>query len=876
MAVSPEADYVVFDASMDNLTDSPVKVTFPAAVLNVFLWERKTEKTVCVSARAINGVWTASSGGGNGHQHGGSAHPWIAVDDVGGGKRIRVVYETESLGHFSEKTDQITDIALWEVTVPPNKSVTDVYQSSTLRLINQVMDGLKPVLDGNGKEVRGNKESRHACISKNGRYVVFNTEANNYLGFTDGRGKPVRDFNELRDDFRKDLETGALVPVSADSTGYQGLNDLPGFTREPHQPYGFWTCISADGRYVSFVSIAAFITLANVDAGPFFAQRPEVSFNIFRKDMMTQNLELVTFAGRDRTKALFKDCYQGNAASMSEDGSRITFSSNDPSITSENWGTSRSQVYVRDMNQQYNQGADYGLILASAQLEKPTVPTTGNCDLAIPSISLNGRYVSFMSNARDLVREHKGKSMSDPLLRQLFVRDLDRNVTYCGGLSSYDEEVDVARGATAWEAVLSGDGRDIVFIALGDPRMDRSVPITGPNSRHFYLKNGYFDSASHYVDIFGGQSGRDIGLNGLPGHRNSPSTLDNSPYLAHAAEDVGAHVDSTGRYVVFASNTQLDGRVDYPISRDSDPGETQVYLYDRVARDVICISVVNPGLAGRRQAASGKSWQPVIATVGKYSPVGGKREWLENHGRNPEIAMEAPLLLEAEPTQGYRTIQVAFTTKASSIITQGADWGRGTSQVVLWTGTTTYRGKIVENGSAIQGTIAYVSADENGNPAKDGVSDSPAIAADGDFVAFRSDSAQLWMGMNGERDDDGTSTVYMKEMQAGARGRVTPVSVLGRNFRDAQNKNVDTNGKLYAGQFVRNGYAAEPTVSRDGRYVAFSGNGDFVAPPQAPPNPNAPSAQQIYVKDLGANPTDPMGALETEVVNDIETARFRN
>ena len=91
-------------------------------------------------------------------------------------------------------------------------------------------------VDSSAIPIQGDGDSFFPSISSDGRYVAFQSDASNLVD---------DDTNDITDIFVHDLLTGATNRVSADSTGIQG-------DRESYAP-----SISSDGRYVAFQSDAS-------------------------------------------------------------------------------------------------------------------------------------------------------------------------------------------------------------------------------------------------------------------------------------------------------------------------------------------------------------------------------------------------------------------------------------------------------------------------------------------------------------------------------------------------------------------------------------------------------------------------------------------
>ena len=92
--------------------------------------------------------------------------------------------------------------------------------------------------------IQGNETSWFPSISSDGRYIVFESLANNLV---------PGDTNGYEDVFVHDQRTGEIRKVSVASDGSQG-NDI-----------SWWPTISADGRYVAFQSSASNLVYGDIN-----------------------------------------------------------------------------------------------------------------------------------------------------------------------------------------------------------------------------------------------------------------------------------------------------------------------------------------------------------------------------------------------------------------------------------------------------------------------------------------------------------------------------------------------------------------------------------------------------------------------------------
>ena len=263
----------------------------------------------------------------------------------------------------------------------------------------------------NASGVQGNAQSDDSAISADGRYVVFRSQASNFVGGdTNGTSWDI---------FRKDLQTGAIVRVSTSSAGSQSNG-------ASHDPV-----ISADGRYVAFRSAAT-----NLVSGDTNGQQ-----DIFRKDLQTGTTILVSVATAGT---------KGNALSddpqINDDGNRIAFHSDATNLVTGDTNGARD-VFVRDVT--------------AGTLTRASVSSAGaqgNGASGEASISGDGTTVAWESDATNLV------SGDTNAKKDVFIRVLATNSTSRVSLTSTGAQA----GNTSEAPSLSRTGASIAFESLAN------------------------------------------------------------------------------------------------------------------------------------------------------------------------------------------------------------------------------------------------------------------------------------------------------------------------------------------------------------------------------------------------------------------------
>jgi len=252
---------------------------------------------------------------------------------------------------------------------------------------------------------QGNDYSDEPAISSDGRYVVFESWASNLVS---------GDTNGQQDVFIRDRQTGQTSRVSVATNGTQGNGG------------SYWSTISADGRYVAFVSSAS-----NLVSGDTNGQQ-----DVFIRDQQLGQTSRVSVATNGT---------QGNDGSyrttISADGRYVAFASYASNLVN---GDTNGYLDVIVRDRQTGQTSRVSVATDGAQ---------GNDLSDRPSISADGRYVVFESWASNLV---SGDTNGQ---QDVFIHDRQTGQTSRVSIATNGTQ---GNGGSYW-STISGDGRYVAF-----------------------------------------------------------------------------------------------------------------------------------------------------------------------------------------------------------------------------------------------------------------------------------------------------------------------------------------------------------------------------------------------------------------------------
>jgi Tol biopolymer transport system component len=327
-AISADGSRIVFDSRADNLDPNDAN-----AFLDVYVRDRLTGQTTLVSA---NGAGVAGNGD--------SADPMISADGN------FVAYRSSSTNLVSGDTNGVDDIFV-------TGRLTGVTERVSL---------------GNSGE-QANSTCDYPCLSADGRFVAFESGADNLVG-------AHNDGNHFFDVFRRDRLNGVTVMISVSSSNAQGNG------------HSLFPSISADGESVAFSS----------DASNFVISDTNGATDVFVRTPATSSTRIVSLSS-----AQILGNGASGAPSISGDGRYVAFESVAANLVPGDTNGVQD-VFLRDLLP----GTTERVSLGSSGAE-------GDARSSWPSISGDGRFVAFESDATNLVAGDTNG------LTDIFVRDRD-------------------------------------------------------------------------------------------------------------------------------------------------------------------------------------------------------------------------------------------------------------------------------------------------------------------------------------------------------------------------------------------------------------------------------------------------------------------
>ncbi|THJ24858.1 MAG: hypothetical protein CAF45_003440 [Nitrospira sp. CG24E] len=309
------------------------------------------------------------------------------------------------------------------------------------------------------------------------------------------------------------------------------------------------------------------------------------------------------------------------------------------------------------------------------------------------------------------------------------------------------------------------------------------------------------------TNLVSGISGTQIYVHDWQTSQTSLVSRDSDPTVTNAGTGVSGapSISGDGRLVAFVSSaTNLVASV----------SGQQIYVKDRQAGQTTVISKSSGGVVG-----TGASSAPAISADGRFVAF---------------VSASTNLVAGVNGTQIYlhdrQTGQTTLVSKDNSATPAPGNGASATpaissdGQFVAFASLSTNLGSLLNQQiyihdrlSGPNGTTSLVSKETVGGTAGNGVSSDPTISGDGRFVAFVSGATDIVGGFSGQQ-------VYLHDRNTGVNGTNSLISR-------------DNSGVPNAG----NQSSSAPSISSDGRYVAFTSLATNLAA--------SVSGQQIYLHD---------------------------
>jgi hypothetical protein len=477
-----------------------------------------------------------------------------------------------------------------------------------------------------------------------------------------------------------------------------------------------------------------------------------------------------------------------NLPSISADGRFVAFQSSATNLMPGNTNPMQAHIYVRDRQ--------------SGQIERVSVDSSGvlgNNSSSQPFLSAGGRYVSFSSDATNLVPAdtnwwgdafvHDRQTGQTERISMSYSGVQGDSASYAGPITSDGRYVLIGSEATN---LVPGD-----LNACGDSflfdRVNHQIERVDVSSAGVESNSG--SSAGSISDDGRYVAFESSGTNLVPADTNGVedvfvrdrwtglTTRASVNSLGAEANEYSwyAAISANGRYVTFTSGA--DNLV-------PGIGSGEIFLHDLQTQQTTCASISSAGIP-----AASFCLFPTLSADGRFvcfrtssdNLVPGDTNNMEDffvHDRQTAQTQRVSVSSAGDQANGepqFASISadgrwVAFDNDATNLV-PGDTNGR--------------KDVFVHDRQSAETTSVTVEPDHD--QAND-VSSAPAVSDDGRYVAFASDATNLAIG-----DTNGTSDVFVHDAQANSTTRVS----------------VD------AASVQGNGPSFEPVLSADGRCVAF-------------------------------------------------------
>lgn len=423
-------------------------------------------------------------------------------------------------------------------------------------------------VDSAGNE--GNSWARVPRISADGRYVAFHSSSSNLVS---------GDTNNSWDVFVHDRKTGETTRVSVDSSGNQANDDS-------YRNFG----ISADGRYVAFSSRASNLVANDTNFCVLYPASPGPCPDVFVHDRKTGETTRVSIdsTGNQANEQSFR-------VTISADGRYVAFHSQASNLVAGDTN-GHADAFVHD-----RQTGD------TTRVSVDSAGNQGNDGSGVSSISSDGRYIGFGSNASNLVLGDTND------WGDAFVHDRKTGETKRVSVNSAGAEGNSVSGGSA----ITADGRYVAF-SSGASNLS-PTDANGPASDVFIHELQSGETTLISIDSAGVQG------NGSSGGGSSG----------------GLAISDDGRYIAFTSyaSNLVPGDTDVCGTPPSTRNCPDIFVHERPgqseAQPTPSVVAPTPTISTPAPATTVPSSPTPLAAVIEAPPLGSggrSRNSLESNG----------------------------------------------------------------------------------------------------------------------------------------------------------------------------------------------------------------------------------------------------
>ncbi len=337
--------------------------------------------------------------------------------------------------------------------------------------------------------VRGDAED--GSVSGDGRAIVFATTSTLVPEDTDA----------VQDVYVKDLLTDGLERISVTPNG------------SPAQGNSFAGVMSDDRRFVVFWSWATNLVPGDTNG----------KADVFVRDRLNRTTERVSVTTAEaQANGASPSIINGDSLGISDDGRYVTFTSSATNLGPD--ANTLSDVFVRDRT------AGTTTLVSVSSAEVP-----GTSDSYAPSITSDGRYIVFESDASNLVAPDTNSG------RDVYVRDRTAGTTIRASLADNDTQP----AGQSFTGGITSDGNSVVFASTA-----KMTPADTNNSVDVYVRTLSTGKTRLVSTVSGGSQ--------AAGDSDSPRIAENGGTIAFLSSSTTILAGANGARQLYVARGSIE------------------------------------------------------------------------------------------------------------------------------------------------------------------------------------------------------------------------------------------------------------------------------------------------------------------------------